>query len=69
MAANGGKIDSWRGGDQQDRQEYIKAQKEKLGAPLDRLLTMSSKRMPSGHYLKEDVGYLEFNGFEKNRDV
>ena len=60
---------AWRGGDLQDRQEYIAAEKKRLGSRLDRVLGKSSKRMPSGHYLKEDRAYLEFNEVVRGRDI
>ena len=47
------------GGDKQDRLEYVQAQKAKVKG-LDKVLNLSSKRMPDGHYLREDPGYLEF---------
>ena len=59
----------WRGGDEQDRLEYIEAQKARLGSNIDRVLMRSSKRMPSGHYLKDEVPYLEFNDVIRVRDM
>ena len=35
---------------------------------MERLLTLSSKKMPSGRYLKSDPGYIEFNGFDRIRN-
>ena len=60
---------TWKGGDLQDRQEFIKAQKARVGPSLERVLNLSSKRMPSGHYLKEDRGFLEFKDFKRKRDT
>ena len=60
---------AWKGGDLQDRQEYIAAQKAKVGSSLERVLTLSNKRMPSGHYLKDDRGYLEFKDVKRGREI
>ena len=59
----------WKGGDDQDRLDYIKAKKAEIGFGLDRVLSFSNKRMPSGHYLKDDPCYIEFTGFERARDI
>ena len=60
---------AWRGGDLQDRREYIAAEKKRLGAGLDRVLSKTSKRMPSGHYLKDDHPFIEFNELVRGRDI
>lgn len=36
----------WTGGDEEDRREYIKKKKQEMGANLERMLTLSSKRSP-----------------------
>ena len=59
----------WRGGDEQDRREFIAAQKKRLGPGLQRVLSKSNKRMPSGHYLSEDRAFLEFNEVVRGRDI
>ena len=59
----------WQGGDDQDRLDYIKEQKAKLGFGLERMLSLSNKRMPSGHYLKDDPSYIEFTDVRKNREI
>ena len=51
-----------------DRREYIQAQKAKVKG-LDRVLELSSKRLPSGHYMKDESSYLEFNGVDRDRDI
>ena len=33
------------------------------------MLSLSNKKMPSGHYLKHDTCYLEFNGVVRDRDI
>ena len=35
---------------------------------LDRLLTLSSKKMPTGPYTRDDPGFLEFNEIIPKRD-
>ena len=40
-----------------------------MGPGLDRILSLSNKRMPSGHYLKDDPCYIEFTGFDRIRDI
>ena len=39
-----------------------------VGPSLARLLNLSSKRMPTGHYLKDDAPFLEFTDFQRARD-
>ena len=59
----------YKGGDDLDRLDYIKEQKARLGFKLDRMLSLSHKRMPSGHYLKDDQSYLEFNNVIRGREI
>ena len=59
----------YKGGDDLDRLDYIKEQKARLGFKLDRMLSLTNKRMPSGHYLKDDQSYLEFNNVIRGREI
>ena len=59
----------WAGGDEQDRLEFVQEQKAKVGASLERVLNLSSKRMSSGHYQKLDAPFLVFDSFERARDI
>ena len=56
MEAKGRRLDS------DQRADYIKQTKERLGLN-DRLLPLSSKRSTHGGDLREDLPYLEFNGY------
>ena len=59
----------YRGGDRLDRLEYVQAQKAKMGPKLERVLNRSSKKMPSGHFIKSSTDCLEFNEIKKHRDI
>ena len=48
--------------DSDQRADYIKQTKERLGLN-DRVLPLSSKRSTHGGDLREDLPYLEFNGY------
>ena len=48
--------------DSDQRAEYIKQAKERLGLN-ERVLALSSKRSTHGGELRQDLPYLEFNGF------
>ncbi len=48
--------------DSDQRAEYIKQQKERLGVN-ERVLGLSSKRSTHGGDLRQDFPYLEFNGY------
>ena len=60
---------SYRGVDDQDRLDFIRAQKAKLGPGLERVLAKSNKRMPTNHFLKDDYDYLEFTEIVPQRDI
>ena len=59
----------WKGGDVQDRLEYIQAKKAEMGSGLDRVLSLSNKRLPSGHRMEDNPSFIEFTGFERVRDI
>ena len=50
----------WRGGDKEDRLDFIRSQKMQLGGSLQRVLDLSSKRTTFAASSKEDMPYLEF---------
>ena len=55
----------YTGGDQEDRLDYIKEQKARLGQGFERMMAFSNKRAPKSKYLNYEMPYIEFNRFDK----
>ena len=51
----------WKGGDDEDRLEYIKEKRKELGPTISRMLALSSKRMMTHAQVRSDMPFLEFN--------
>ena len=68
-AAEDPNIATWKGGDFEDRREYIAAKKRELGENLDRVLNLSSKRTIQGSKVKSDMGALEFDGVFRKQHI
>ena len=63
------KVAKWKGGDAEDRRDYIKEKKAEMSSNLERVLGLSSKRMPSHHVLKQDMASLEFREVFRSRHI
>ena len=57
----------WRGGDPEDRREFVEQQKKRLA--LDKLTYFSSKRAPVDGKLKEDMPFLEFRQVHRSAHI
>ena len=68
-AAEDPNVAKWKGGDYEDRREYIAKKKAELGADLDRVLTLSSKRTTHAHTIKSDMGAIEFDGVFRKQHI
>ena len=61
-AAEDPNVAKWKGGDFEDRKEYIQKKKKEMGPNLERVLGLSSKRTTHSHTVKEDMAAIEFDG-------